>query len=297
MRLHVSPDGVVWLGCDGTPYRNTGLTPWAFAESDEHGETLDNAREVRLLGTRDNAPLIVKLHERWIHAPGRVKPPVMLGSPTVVPALGRASPAEVLHQLYQPRVPSMLAGMWHPLTTHDYSSYALIDSLHGRPYGGEVPGVTRKIAARHPAWPAVSFVDKADADAACWLLSDVTDPRWFRHPLRPDRPSRLHAFLGLCPVNIRYIVGQGPPDRHAERAENVLNVWGAGGGFVRRLAASYPDERRGLLAGSKMLVAFVAGVWLDAVRPPSSAYTFRADAFFPQKADAVAFEKHRTNRV
>lgn len=303
VRLHTDKDGLVWYGADGEPAENTCMDAWDFFDTDRHTEELDNARVIRLLGTRANAPLVVKLQERKACNSQFAKKPVLLGSPAIVPrAWLRGDPAAVLHHIWQPSPSANLAGHWHEMTTLDYSTYAMINSVGDRDMP-EVPQVTKKIAAYHPAWPAVTFVRTLDEDAACQLICHIVDPRWFRHHKHPGRNTRLHAHLGLTPDNVGIICGN-PGERgiHFNRATLAVRTWynrharrgsREPGDFLLRSLDAHATLAKGLLRGTQQLVNFVAAVWLNAVRPPHPEAGFRPREFFRDDTVARAYEQHR----
>ncbi len=303
LRLHTDKDGLVWYGDDGQPATNTCLDAYDFFDNETYQDELDNARVIRLLGTRANSPLVVKLQERRISHPDFGKKSVMLGSPAAVPACWvKEDPSAVLHHIWQPSYGANLSGHWHEMTNDDYSTYAMIDTI-GERRAREVPEVTKRIAAYHPAWPAVTFVSGHDEDAACQLLCDVIDPRWFRHPTHPQRLSRLHAHLGLTPENMASCAGGGPSGLHFNRATTALRVWynraarrgcGEPGDFLYKIVDAHPgDLAKGLLRGTQRLVEFVAAVWLDAVRTRHPEAPFDMGQFFRDSRVTRAFEQHR----
>ena len=293
----------MWYGDQDSPATNTCIDAWDFFDNETYQEDLDNARVVRLLGTRANAPLIVKLQERRAGNPAFAKKPILLGSPAAVPGCWlKDDPSAVLRHLLQLPYGSTLVDQWHEMTTADYTTYAMINTV-GERGGREVPMMTKKIAAYHPAWAALTFVRSVDEDTACRLLCDIVDPRWYRHPTRPERFSRLHAHLGLTPENMAACAGQGRAGLHFNRATNALRVWynraaqkgsKEPGDFLYRVLDSYDgDLAKGLLRGTQRLVEFVAAVWLDEVRPHHPEAGFDAARFFRDERASKAFEQHR----
>lgn len=302
VRLHTDDNGLVWFGGEGEAAENTCMDAYDFFDCETYRDDLDTARVVRLLGTRANAPLVVKLWERKASCSVFSKKAVVLGSPATVPAEWlKADPVAVLHHLWQPNAGATLTGHWHELTTLDYTTYAMINMVGDREMR-EVPEVVRRIAAYHPAWPAVTFVCSGDADAACQLLCHIVDPRWYRHPGHPGRHTRLHAHLGLTPANAAVIAGDSDdPGPHFNRATLAVRAWynrharrgsKAPGDFLVRTMEAQPTLARGLLRGTQQLVSLIAAVWLDAVRPPHPEAGFRAIEFFRDPAVARAFEQH-----
>lgn len=303
VRLHVDKSGSVWFGDGGEPATNTFLDPWDFFENEARLEDLDNAKTVRLLGMRDNAPLINKLYERrMVDTAFRTKR-IELGSPGCVPSAWlRDDPISVMHHLWQPPASANLAGHWHDLNAIDYATFSMMTTF-GDGAGREVPDIALRIAEYHPAWPAVTFIPTADPHAAVRLLCDIVDPRWYRHPLHPTRLTRLYSHLGLTPQNVLALRGEGQPGHNFNRAKNAVRVWynlraqktgRDAGDFLLRLLDSKGDRQTsGLLRGTQKLVAFVCAVWSDAVKTPHPEVGFAASRFFKgDEKEARAFERH-----
>lgn len=302
VRLHVAEDGLVWYGDDGVPAENTGLPPSEFFSHAAYQDELANARSIKLLGTRTNAMLVVKLQERRASSSEFKSKSILLGSPACVPAVWvRTDPAAVLHHIWQPPPASNLYGHWHEMATSDYVTYAMISSLTETTR--EVPEMTRRIAAYHPAWAAVTFLPKVDLDAAIRLLCHIVDPRWYAHKQHSSRQSRLNEHLGLTPGNMAMIAGEpGSAGRHFNRATTAVKVWynrlarktgSEPGGFLMRGMSAHPTLAEGLLRGTQRLVSFVSSVWLDAVRPQHPELGFQSKQFFRNEPDSRAFELHR----
>jgi len=304
VRLHTDADGRVWYGADGEPVRNTGLTADGFVADRSCRDVLRDARVVRLLGTAANAALVTRLYEHRMCDAGFRLTPVWLGAPAAVPAAWlRGEPAAVLYALWQPTPAVLLAGRWHEMTAHDYVVYGLVCLVGGEAGGGrDVPDVAWSVVPYHPAWPAVTFLAGADRQAACRLLAVIRDPRWYRHPTRPGRLSRLYAYLGLTPDNLAVLAGQGGrPGRHFDRAELAVRAWcgrpaavrpGDPAGFLFRRYAEAATPARGLLRATQQFVRFVVSVWLDAVCGPHPEARFRPELFFADGATAAAFDRH-----
>lgn len=307
LRLHAAACGTVWFGNDATPAADSGLPADAFFASERYAKLLDTARVVRLLGSHGNAALVVRLQERLA---GRDQV-VQLGSPAVVPAAWRrANPSAVLHHLWQLPSGATLSGSWHDLQAGEARTYAMIAMVAADYAGGDatpptVPAVATQLAVGHPAWPAVTF-GLAATDAACLLLCDIIDPRWYQHPSHPTRLSRLYAHLGLTPQNMACYAGTTTvSDVNFWRAWNAVRVWynpasqlmwagrESDNYLFRVLAAHKNDLARGLLRATQCLVALVHEVWTDAVRASHADFRFQADRFFKTAPEAAAFTAWR----
>ena len=102
-----------------------------------------------------------------------------------------------------------------------------------------------KILRYQPTWAAVSFVPTVNMAAACKLVCEIMDPRWYNHPRRPQRATRLFAYLGIMPANLAALHGIVPPGvspacYNWERAEIVLKAWTDGNSTSNAINAEEP---------------------------------------------------------
>jgi len=309
LRLHTDDEGVVWFGDDYQLAINSETRASDFFESDALGIELKHVRKVRLLGTRANAPLIVRLAQTRCRD-HNVQ--IQLGSPALVPTrAARGDPTTVLQYLWQPSYSSTCPGMWHAFAEHDFPGYLMLSELREKQAAclgvgsfQEVPDVVKRTARYHPAWPAVTFVPWLDHNWACRLLCEIIDPRWFIHPQRPDRPSRLFNHLGLTPRNMGAFLQQGFPDPHYYQATTALRCWynrgmpqsrSGPGSFLWRAYLSTDNQVKGLLRGTQQLVRLIQSVWLQTVVRPHPEFRFQPIKFFKDPAEAEAFEQHRAS--
>jgi hypothetical protein len=303
LRVHADASGVVWYGDDACPAVRTGLTAEGFVGLPDYQGELAEARVVRLLGCKQNAALVVALQHRRVNDQSlAARQRLQLSSPAVCGTVrAAADPEAVLHRLWQPPESAVRHGLWHDFTTADFCTYSMIAAL--RPGPGEVGDLTRRLARYHPAWLALSFIPGLSVPHACRLVCEVVDPCWFRHPSRPGRLSRLYAYLGLTPANAAAFLGQGTPGRHYDRATVAMLSWynRASVAAFNAAAATRPEDflwrvyaaRRGpqgVLAATRRLVAFTAGVW-TASAGGHAEMRFDPDAFFGA-AEADAWRRH-----
>lgn len=302
LRLHTDSFGKVWFGSDDIPAENSGLDAYAFFEDEKCLELIDDVSVIRLLGSRDNAALVIRLQGRRTAAP-LLKAKVYLGSPAVVPGRWlRTDPVSVLHRLWQLPAGATTLNMWHHMDMMDLQTYAMIDA---RGTFNVVPDVVKRIAVDHPAWPVFSFIHTASEDAACGLLCDIIDPRWYQHPVHPTRLTRLYSHLGLSPQNMAFYAGDTQIRAHNfNRAMTAVQSWYNKNTqrdmlrlrpedyLLRILLAHKDDLAKGLLRATQRLVALVNAIWLDAVGSPDSLFRFNAKLFFNTSVEANAFEQH-----
>lgn len=297
LRLHTDREGVVWYGDDSTLATCSGLDPDEFVSGGiEFGEFSD----IALLGCRENGYLIHSLHLARMFRAGLS---IRLGSPAIVPREAhRADPLLVLQYLRQP--PYRLAGQWHDLDQKDFCTYSMIANLGN---SQTVTEVVRRISLVHPAWHALTFINNLELDTVCRLLCEIVDPRWYLHPGRPDRTTKLYSYLGLSPRNIRAWLSGSEPDRHFDRMRCATLAWynptgctgtTAPGDFLWRCFDSQPDAVRGILRATQCFVSYLSAAWLAAISPrhPEANMELQMARFFADDETAAAFRNHMSRK-
>jgi hypothetical protein len=308
LRLHTADDGLVWFGDDASLGTNSYLEVADFFACAKLDAALRNTKGIRLLGTANNAALILQLSRmRMGRSQLTKKVPVVLGSPVVcLKEANLREPEAVLRYLWQPE--SKLAWQWHRLGETDYCSYGLIDALQESK--SELNDKVQKIAAYHYAWPAVTFVPNFDALAACQFLASIVDPRWYVHFTHPHRMSRLLAYLGLTPQNVAAFLGFEAPAHNYERALPAIRAWynetsvaaynsrqsDSPNDFLWRIFASQENVVKGVLRGTQRLVSLVYQIWLYSISPANCDVAFQPDRFFKDERESQAFQAHH-NKV
>lgn len=303
LRLHTDEDGVLWYGHDALPFESTERTVAAFHRDPCSFDIgLDRAERVRLLGTAENASLIVAM-KKFHHDNPRVagSQEILLGSPHVCPSPDhRASPPTVLQAMWQPGPTATAPGCWHRMGPRDYTTYAIVNEL--RLTGGHSSEMARRSLRYHPSWPALSFLSCLNEDAACKLIATIIEPRWFRHPVRPSRLSRLNSYLGLTPANMAAFTSGTDGERNFDRAKIVISTWadgfraqkGSPSGFLHRTAGRAPEGQYhlGLLKACTRFVRFLFEVWTaESTSRPEVA--FRPAWFFKTTDEIIAYDAHR----
>lgn len=294
LRLHLASDGQVWAGDDhGDAATVVAASPAAFFSL---AQAIRDARSIRVLGTASNAELIYHLQRLRLASPESAVP-VRIAAPAVVPTVKlRTDPVSVLHALWQPSEAASLPGLWTELTNVSFVPFLMIRQCLGRPHIAEV---VRRVGRFHPAWPAFAFFG-CDQEAACRLVCAVPDFRWYAHPVRPGRITRLTAHLGLTPRNAAAYLGQAPPDHCYERAKTVFDLWRnsqrvGGAAWLAGRFDGYADPVAGLLDVSRWLLRLVRDLWTAGVATHPDA-RFQADQAFPgEPAVAKVFEHFRVH--
>lgn len=146
------------------------------------------------------------------------------------------------------RSPSL--GGWHTVTDGDIVTYHM---------AAAAPGSAARAAmlARHPVWSALNFLQVWDPVAVADLLAAVLDPRWFVDPEKPDRISRLQAFLGQHPGAVK------TPEA-ASRRQLVRQAWFANGKPDIQSPGAFLWRRyieHGELKAGRTFVAYLMRAW------------------------------------
>ncbi len=293
LKVTLAPDGEVWyLDGDRLPCRS-GATKPEFL--DDHPARL-NADRVRVVGSPQNAKLVLRLYELKLRDE---LTSVEVCSPLVCStAQDRADPEKVLYSMRRWTAPSTMGG-WHEVTRFDYVAYAM-SLLHQQ---GAEPQKLIEFLTEHPAYPSLSF-PYADHLALAKLVATVIDPRWYVDPAAPDRPGKLYAYLGLDPATQK---GDGSGRNKYLHARNrlVRDVWTVPGAdlkrpntFVQRFRSTVEtkgEEWRGDLRASQKLVNYVRQVMMDALYPMPNRWgesLFVPGHFFKQGAEEFAYTSH-----
>lgn len=326
LKVHVAGDGGVWYA-DGY---GSPVDAQASAEDFLSAEVCRRARRVRMVGSRENAALLVQLAQR--KSAGQLHR-LEVASPAVV---GRTRAERGDPRLMLTRISDAVAdgltpalGGWHEFDARDYPSYVLAATAgEGHP---ELAAVRHRVLATHPAWPAVSFIPGLDCDSLADLFGVILDPRWYaslRLPSRgadivsfSDDSAKLHAYLGLTPQTMASVLGRRDRPTGAEaNCRLVVAAWTGGsalvpmaggltgsGHFLWRRHARETGPIKAMLRASQMFIDFVRLTWLDGLytdrtavgrpaapgrRPPTEGL-FAPNHFFPDGEDED-FEAHLT---
>jgi hypothetical protein len=217
--------------------------------------------------------LIVGLVARGAH--------VLLCTPLVVDRRERTDPVACLVGL--PRrghFPASLGG-WNPVGVGELPTYTLAGCYYLM--AGDL--TMAELFASHPACKPLRFVKTLHVATCARLLSYLCDPRWFVDRDKPDRVSKLTAFLGLSPQTFP-----------CEQSDIVLKAWGGDRHvddgddprhFLFRVTARRPE--RTLLRRTQAFVEFLRAVWLQALTPRVE--LFVPEHFFRRSDEADAYRK------
>jgi len=304
LRVHTDANGIVWCGQTNIRAFCTNMTQEEFT-----GRSLfRDAPRVRVLGVPANSELVIGAYLlRRKQTLGFSKHSIEIGSPMLCYSVKRmVDPVFVLQQLWQSDITANCVGTWHEMTATDYNTHLLSQTL--KENGGKFNEKAGHILKYHPAWTAISFIRDADLDAAAKLVCEIMDPRWYNHPQRPNRASRLFNYLGLTPENLLALRGLLhphvlPKGHNWHRAEMVLNAWRGNAtsrgsialddpnNFLWRISGGSGDDQQGVLKASRVFVQFIRLVWLQALAAKGR-MVFDKGAFFRADTEVKAFDKH-----
>lgn len=298
-RLHTDEHGFVWYGDVRNVAKKTGRRVTEYLGDAAVLSEIGEAKSIRLLGTRGNALLISGLRMRL-----GAEASIIVASPQICKTKeARRDPFNVLHALWQPEASSRLPGSWHILGDVDFATYAMWVEFENN---NAITTRLTTMAQCHPAWRAISFVPEFGLEAACRLLMYILDPRWYLHPSKPHRFSRLHDYLGLTPKNAKCLFRDERAGKNYERAVSAFASWynvhsvqtfATGGAtspehFLWRIFRKQQSDAAGLVTATKRLVDLVCFVWLDAVAISQNDRLFQPSMFFPKAEEHRAFVDH-----
>ena len=265
-------NGTIYSSAGGPDTKSDTVSPAELLTYD----WVKQAKVVKLLGTTENAALIMALHNyRLQHG----LPTIKVGSPSLCRGtVGRAVLREMQQLEYAPSV-----GGWHTLTAKDYCAYALTYATHCA--AGKYTDEMNMRLKAHPAWGPLSFIPTLNKYWACHLLTEWRDPRFHVSTDEPDDMKLLNRFLGLGRRDgvghIEQVLlddGDAREPVMAWRARTVLKTWSQGWAsmhaqdeisprdflmrVVQRVAAS-KDIPVALVRASYVFLRYLRLTWLD----------------------------------
>lgn len=291
LKLHTSCDGVVWYGDGAQAPCSSNLSVGGFVDSGR----LDRRRVVRVLGCRENVPLLNRLYE----SAGTLLARLEVASPLLCEnRTERNDPEITIFRMRQCLLSPALGG-WHLFTPRDYVSYAIAERMADAPAWPD-PTV-QQLLRRHPAWEDLRFVRGLDEQALAQLIGLLRDPRWYVSPTKPERVAKLYKYLGLEPHVQRPLSSDGVLTEAQRRCFLVQSVWntqeppGSGelqipGNFLWRARAKYGGWK-GDLRASQMFVAYLRHVWLQGLTDRCD--LFDPDLMFQTEDERAAYREHR----
>ena len=289
LRLFVGNSGSVWMGGDDSIGVDTGLPVSDFLQ--EHRTRLNLATRVRIVGEQRSAALILNRIEETV-----IKKAINQSVELCSPAGIKGDPLDVLQQLWIGPVRS------HLLTSHDYCSYALAHELNS---SQKLTEKANKILRYHPAWPVVSFVSGYNPMTVAKFLVLVGDPRWFYHPDRPNRLTKLYHFLRLNPLQVKAVLDGMNDSGFLPRTALAINVWmtpksnmlpdTSHFSFFWKIAKQQKWRKNphiGILNATRKFIALVWHFWLSRISNASER-KFIPELFFGDDRETIVkFNEH-----
>lgn len=175
---------------------------------------------LRVMGTRENAPLICQLYEQFC-GPCRTGKLEVATPAVCMTEQERRDPSIALYRMRQYHLPASLGG-WHTVDEFDYPSYAITTQLDR---DGKVTDPIRKLLLTHPVYHDMMFLPQFDADALIHLIANIRDPRWYIDLDHPDRVGRLKSYLGLSPRYVRQMLAGQISTPKTLRCQQVFQCW------------------------------------------------------------------------
>jgi hypothetical protein len=252
---------------------------------------------VRVLGTEDNAPLLVWLYaRRELLCIQRLE----VAGPQVCETKKELENPEItLYRMRQCLLPAS-AGGWHVFTATDFCLYQLVAAGRDDDYAKMLP-----LLEQHPLWAPLSFVPNLDKEAVAGIVSEIIDPRWYVTVQRPDRLSRFRRFLGLEAVNSN--AHDKPVERAMTQAVRKLRAallqrcWRTvtptptelmmPRNFLWRIYQDAGGGERGIIRATQYFAYFLFHVWRNAISTTSDGL-FDPAAIFKSPSEVAAFKQH-----
>ena len=275
LRLHTDSAGIVWCGQNGVRAVKSKLVPAEFVAHN----SFRTAKLVRIMGVSDNAELIVMAYNMQKKLNATRSPAksalslanarLEVGSPLICPVKSlRKDPVEVLQRMWQTDTASRLSANWRPVDANLFNSYLLSTSEAEK---------AEAIFRYHPTAPVFKYLSAYDTAACMQFVSEVLDPRWFIHPDRPHRMTRLNRFLGLTPCAFKALfsgdASKMTRSHNINRAIVVNSCWNVGDldevdcsdprNFLWRIYRERGYGWKGALAASISFVRFISLQWRD----------------------------------
>lgn len=256
--FHVDAQGAVWRGREGMPTR----------ASESLATFLDavprwRCDAVRILGTAENAPLI--LAAQASRAAGLLGS-VQLGTPLLAGVeRERANPVRALLRAQEAPQRPQCAGGWHELTHLELPSYRLAAAI----YAARPREEWLELYMAHPLRARLDFIPH-DPMTMAGLVGLVRDPRWYVAPARPERISKLAAYLGVDPATVSAVADGTVVTRTQHRYALVREAWFEPAmmqrhacNFLGRTFLEHNDPLKAELRASRKFVAFLRHTWMD----------------------------------
>ncbi len=293
LKIHVAADGRVWHA-DGIQTPSvTQHTIGSYVASLVARPGL----HVRMLGTADNAEMLVRLYNQYA-----ISITIEVATPDICENAAELNdPTIALYRMRQCLRPASLGG-WHRFTKHDYASYLLATEPGN-------PAVTMRAMDQHVCLHDLCFVKTINLPSAAAMLGTIIDPKWFIDLQHPERLSRLRMYLGLTPFYMQHVLDGQAKCQRAKRCQLVLQAWGGDkprpssvemfhpGNFLWRRVEAAGGGIKGLLRASATFITYCVRTWeQQRLRTAgSNVELFMPEALFRDE-EVAAYKRHDKSR-
>jgi len=303
LRLHTDSEGMVWCGQNGVRAINSKLTPKEFVSRN----SFLTAKLVRVLGMPGNADLIVTAYhthkkKHVLQAPthSALKKrfrSLEVGNATICPTVAvRSDPVEVLQRMWHSDTSGRLSVRWRQVDSNMFNSYLLLLNVV------EHEEKALSIFRYHPLACSLGFIGGFHLNSCVRWVTEVLDPRWFVHPDKPHRFTKLMRFLGLTPANFKLLQMEDIDlllqQRGGQRAKLTYDCWNTldaddvdydlPHNFLWRINRRHDFGWKGALAASRAFVRFASLHWQDKLNS-SSRTLFDPELYFASSEEVEAY--------
>lgn len=296
----IDREGQLWEYNPDSGVAAVNITPYEFASSFKQGT------HIRLMGTPENAPLIIELYNKQHHV--ELVSPLMGGS-----CAQRQKVSVALPNIYLCDVPPLLGGP-HIMTDKDIYSYML------------AAGHT----IEHPLWAKLRWIRCLSKSVCHELLGIIIDPRWYVDLHNPNRLSKLTKYLRLSPYDVQRSILYHTPNpaincwfnstvanqvtQHYKTYSNIIDtdagvfglapedwvwrMWWTLTSFGRHTTVLYntPASQdvfaKAVLKTSQRLIRFIYFLWMEWLYSSHRDWQFRPEDFLRYKLEIDSFNEH-----
>ncbi len=305
LKMQLAGNGQLWYS-DGVENPTVAPDRSGFVSNLAEKDSL----HVRVLGTAENAPLIVDLYQHCC-SPRRSGKLEVASPLTCESQRERSTPTIALYRMRQCLLPPSLGG-WHQVDELDYPAYAVAAQLEK---DGGFTDHTKRLLLTHPVLHDLTFIPTLDLEATAFLLSMILDPRWFVDFKNPYRLSKLRMYLGLTPRYMRQVAAgevncdralrcrtalqawKGNHPRYAVNTANPANFLWRRFEYAWRQKGLTNGRAHGLLRATQAFVTFLARTWQQQLVSKSQQ---QLEMFVPESllrgAEVDAYKQHAAQR-
>lgn len=281
LKVHCAYDDTVWYADDSLSVCHSGQDVMEFIGV----FPIAKFKQISVLAAPQNATLVCRLFELFHDTATQIR--LVFGPETV-------DVTAALHGLVQPQHRSAI------MHKAEYFAYRLLALK-----ADSEPEQIDKALKQHPAWSFLSFIPFIDKHSIGNILAEIGDPRRFVHPFKPNRLSRLYAYMGVNYSNGKRFFEDETPGMNFDRALSVFNAWhnekaceyykqhkpSRPEDFLWRIFMTNSDPAISLTKVSKRLLDYIYLLW-RAKLTTHQEVKFMPSMFFKREDELKAFYKH-----